>query len=927
MSEPRYAVGIDLGTTHCAISTARLEHPVVRLLQVPQLIAPGEVAERPLLPSFTYLPAPGELSEGDRTLPWGSPVHVVGEAARRLGAKVPGRLVASAKSWVCHGGVNRRAPILPWNSPDDEPHVSPFEAQVGYLAHLRQAWEARHPDAPLCEQDVVVTVPASFDEGARTLTTDAAEAAGLGAVRLLEEPQAAFYDYLGVHAGALDPRLQPEIGRAKLVLVVDVGGGTTDLTLLRVLPGHPGDGDEGRPRIERIAVGGHLMLGGDNMDAALATYALQKAGIERPSDATIWSGIVQSARQAKERLLGPDAPEQAVISYVGRGSRLVGSTRSITLDREEAQAVLLDGFLPLTGPAEVAQRAARAGLTTLGLPYATDAAIGRHVCSFLRRHVHAATEAGARVVDGLPRPDLLLLNGGVFNATAMIERLGQVLAGWYGEPVPLLEHTSLETAVAHGAVRSALARRGLGEVIGGGTARAYYVELESAEGGKQALCIAPRGMEEGASVSVPDRVLELVLDRLVAFPLHAYTGDRVDPPGALVRLEGNGDGDGDGAAELEPLPALETILRDRERSAGGRTVPVTLSATLGTTGALELYLVTVELPPRRWRLEFVLRSAPAAASEAPMALHAPPPPPDPRVAEAKRLLEKALGDKDPKLAKGLRRDVEKGLGPRAEWSVSTCRVLGDAVLELAPKRGASDEHELNWLRLVGWCLRPGFGDPGDVARLDAMWALRSEGLKKPTKANWSEWWIVWRRLAPGLSAERQRMLHDDVRPWLWRSGKPPAGPAAHGPVEMMQMLATLERLPAAEKRTLGELLLERASKLGSYWSLGRVGARVPLAAEAEVVAPPVAEAWTQTLLALDWTTAEGASFAAASLVAITGDPARDVSPGLRATVAERLAKAGAPGSWIEMVTRPTARSEGDAKRMFGESLPVGLRLT
>lgn len=919
MSEPRYAVGIDLGTTHCAISTARLEHPVVRLLQVPQLIAPGEVAERPLLPSFTYLPAPGELSEADRTLPWGCPDHVVGEAARRLGAKVPGRLVASAKSWVCHGGVNRRAPILPWNSPDDEPHVSPFEAQVGYLAHLRQAWEASHPDAPLCEQDVVVTVPASFDEGARTLTTDAAEAAGLGAVRLLEEPQAAFYDYLGVHAGELDPRL----ASARLVLVVDVGGGTTDLTLLRVLPG---EGD-GRPRIERIAVGGHLMLGGDNMDAALATYALQKAGLERPSDATLWSGIVQSARQAKERLLGAEAPGQAVISYVGRGSRLVGSTRSITLDREEAEAVLLDGFLPLTGPAEVAQRAARAGLTTLGLPYATDAAIGRHVCAFLRRHVHAATEAGARVEGGLPRPDLLLLNGGVFNATAMIERLGQVLEGWYGEPVPLLEHTSLETAVAHGAVRSALARRGLGEVIGGGTARAYYVELESAEGKKQALCIAPRGMEEGASVGVPDRVLELVLDRLVAFPLHAYTGDRVDPPGALVELQG--DREGGGAAELEPLPPLETILRDRERSAGGRTVPVTLSASLGTTGALELYLVTVELPPRRWRLEFVLRSAtPAeAASEAPTALRVPLPPPDPRVVDARRVLEKALSDKAPALAKGLRRDLEKHLGPRAEWSVSTCRALGDAVLELALKRGGSDEHELNWLRAVGWCLRPGFGDPGDAARLDAMWALRSEGLKKPTKANWSEWWIVWRRLAPGLSAEQQRALYDDVRPWLWRSGKPPAGPAAHGPVEMMQLLATLERLPATEKRTIGELLLERASKLGSYWSLGRVGARVPLSADAEVVGPEIAEAWTKKLLALDWATAEGASFAAASLVAITGDPTRDVTPSLRATVAERLAKAGAPGSWIEMVTRPTARSEGDAKRMFGESLPVGLRLT
>ncbi|MCA9709258.1 MAG: Hsp70 family protein, partial [Myxococcales bacterium] len=543
MAEPTYAVGIDLGTTHCALSAARIDHPVVRLLPIPQLVAPGEVAERPLLPSFTYLPAPGELSEADRTLPWGAPPHVVGEAARRLGAKVPGRLVASAKSWVCHGGVNRRAPILPWNSPD-EPHLSPFEAQVGYLAHLRATWDARHPHAPLPEQDVVVTVPASFDEGARTLTTDAALAAGLGAVRLLEEPQAAFYDYLG--AAGDDPRL----ASARLVLVVDVGGGTTDLTLLRVRPDPSGDG---RPAIERIAVGGHLMLGGDNMDAALATYALHKAGIERPGDATVWSGVVQSARQAKERLLAADAPDQATLSYVGRGSRLVGRTRSITIERDEAARVLLDGFLPLTAPDQIAQRTARAGLTTLGLPYATDAAIGRHVCAFLRRHVDAAREAGAPVEDGLPRPDLLLLNGGVFNAPAMIERLCAVLAGWYGEPVALLSHTSLETAVAHGAVRSALARRGLGEVIGGGTARAYYVELAGPDGSPQALCIAPRGMEDGTSVTVPDRVFELTLDRLVAFPLHAYTGDRVDAPGALLRLD---DADADA---LTPLPPLETV--------------------------------------------------------------------------------------------------------------------------------------------------------------------------------------------------------------------------------------------------------------------------------------------------------------------------------------------------------------------------------
>ncbi|MCA9652781.1 MAG: Hsp70 family protein [Myxococcales bacterium] len=917
MGEARWAVGIDLGTTHCVMAAARLDHPVVHRIDVPQLVAPGEVAARALLPSFLYLPAPGELGEVDRTLPWGPQPRVVGELAQRMGGKVPARLVASAKSWVCHGGVNRRAPILPWNSADELPHVSPFEAQVAYLEHLRHTWESRHPEAPLAEQDVVVTVPASFDEGARALTTEAAAEAGLGAVRLLEEPQAAFYDYLGARADELPARL----GDARLILVIDVGGGTTDLTLLRV-----GEADGEGHRIERIAVGGHLMLGGDNMDAALALHALERAKLPRPEDATQWSALVQSARLAKERLLGVDAPEQTVISYVGRGSRLIASTRSLTIDREGAQEVLLDGFLPRSGPTEVAQRTGRAGLTTLGLPYVTDPAIGRHVCAFLRKHAQAAAEAGARVVDGLPRPDLLLLNGGVFNAPAMIERLGEVLAGWYGgETVPLLEHTSLDTAVAHGAVRSALARRGLGEVIGGGTARAYYVQVQGADGRPKALCVAPRAMEEGTSVAVPDRVFDLVLDRLVTFPLHAYTGDRVDEPGALVELSGEEDD------ELEPLPPLETVLRDRGgRSADGRTVPVTLSAALDETGALELYLATVELPPRRWKLEFVLRQeAPSDAADQPAAEAAAPlEPPAEGTDRAVARIDAVFSSHDAKEAKDLRRAIEKILGPRSQWSVATCRALGDALLARAGDRGRSDQHELHWLRLCGFCLRPGFGAPGDEGRLAGMWALRDDPVKQPTKANWAEWWIAWRRIAAGLDAEHQRMLHEDVRPWLWRQGKPPPGPHRHGPMEMMQLLATLERLPASDKQAIGELLLARANKLGTYWPLGRVGARVPVRGESSDVVPPaVAEAWLRRLLELDWGSAEGASFAAASIAALTGDPARDVSPELRREVAQRLAKAEAPATWIDMVTRGAALAEGDLKRVLGDSLPVGLRLS
>jgi hypothetical protein len=891
------------------VSSARLERPSVQLLPVPQLVAPGEVAARPLLPSFLYLPAAGELSEAQRSLPWGPAEQVVGELARRLGAAVPGRLVASAKSWVCHGGVNRRAPILPWSAPDEAPHVSPFDAQVAYLSHLRAAWEAAHPDAPLRDQDVVVTVPASFDEAARELTAQAARAAGLGDVRLLEEPQAAFYDFLGSHAEDIDAQL----GDAALILVVDVGGGTTDLTLLRTTPRTDGPEADG-PRIERIAVGGHLMLGGDNMDAALAAYALEKARLERPRDASVWAALVQSARHAKERLLGPDAPDSVTLTLQSRGSSLIAGTRSIALERDEAIGVLVDGFFPRTAADEIGERGARAGLTTLGLPYTRDVAIGRHICGFLRRHAAAAREAGARVDGGLPRPDRLLLNGGVFHAKALVERLCEVLAGWYGAPVPLLPHTSLDTAVAHGAVRSVLARRGLGQRIGGGSARAYYIAVESDARGRSALCIAPRSMNEGDTVELRDRVLDLLVDQRVAFSLYAYTGDRIDAPGALVDVDD----------ELDPLPPLQAVLRDRERVGSGGKVPVTLRAALTDTGALEVHLVTLTLPPRRWRLEFALAQE-RSARERPAAPAGERTPRE--VGKVRPVLHRSFASPDARAVKGVRRELEQLLGPRGEWSGAICRALWEECIQLESARGQTEEHELAWLRLCGWCLRPGFGAPLDDARLERMWTLREAGLRRPTRATWVEWWILWRRIAPGLDAERQRILFEDVRPWLWPGPKPPPGPHAHGPVEMMHLVAVLERLPIDAKTAAGELFLERSDKLGSYWPLGRVGARALLRGDASSVVPPgVAQRWLRHLLALDWEKAEGATFAAASIARLTGDPALDVDASTRSEVIERLARVKAPPSWSELLLRPSGLPEGDLKRVLGEALPAGLRL-
>lgn len=884
-------IGIDLGTTHCALAYSPADRPVVRLFAVPQLVAEGERAETTLLPSFLYLP-PGD---GDIT---------VGTWARALGARSPNQLVASSKSWICHGGVNRRAAVLPWSAPDDARHISPFEASAQLLAHLRAAWDEAHPTAPLAEQEVVVTVPASFDSVARALTAEAAERAGLPEVRLIEEPQAALYDFLGMH----DDDLAEQLRGARLALVVDVGGGTTDLTLVRV---HPTEGDEA-PEIERIAVGGHLMLGGDNMDAALAHFVARGARLDGKLDPTEWSALVTACCAAKERLLGADPPEETVVSIQRRGSRLIGGTKSVTVRRADAERLLVDGFVPRTGPADVPQVGGRAGLTTLGLPYESDPAITRHVCAFLRRHAAVAAEAGAAVVDGLPRPDLLLLNGGVFAADALATRLQEVLAGWFGAPVPLLPHTSLDTAVARGAVRYGLALRGHGLRITGGAARAYYVGIDDTGGSRRALCVAPRGQEEGTRVDVRDRVFDLALGRPVSFPLYSTTDERPDAPGALVDVEG-----------LEVLPPITTAFAAQRDVWGSATVPVTLSAELTERGALELSLATVEMPRHRWRLAFDLEPPVVEPEPEPEVPAEPLPPRFSAVrSDVRRVFDEGRKGRDPKDAKRLRVDLEATLGPRGPWSSTVCRAVADLLLEVAPRRGRTEQHELSWLRLLGWCLRPGLGAPGDRARIEAVWALRAEGLAFPAhKEGWGAWWVLWRRVAAGLDEAAQHSLFEQVAPWLDPRGRTPAGQRPWAPREMMAMVAALELIAPDQKAAAGGWCLERFKKIGSWWVLGRLGSRSP--ERGLPVAPDVAEVWLDRLLDAD-ASASGATFAAMLMARRTGTA--DISEGTRARVAAWLAKHDARPDWIWLVREGGELSDTDARQLLGDALPAGLRL-
>jgi molecular chaperone DnaK (HSP70) len=492
----RYSVGIDLGTSNTVLAYAEAgaqdgSQPI-RVFEIEQLVSPGEVAARPLLPSVRYHAAEGELSAGDLRLPWSVKGHgdavvdgaaasqsvVIGRLARLLGAQVPGRLVASAKSWLSHASVDRVAPILPWGAADDVRKVSPVDASASYLAHVRAAWNQRFPDAPLEQQDVVLTVPASFDEGARALTVEAARRAGLPALRLLEEPQAAFYDWLFHHR----ERLASELAHTRLVLICDVGGGTTDLTLIEVSM------QDGEPQLTRIGVGNHLMLGGDNMDLALAhlVEARLPGGDARTRlSAASLSQLVERCRGAKEQLLGAQAPDSASITLLGAGSKLIGGARTAQVTRAEVERVIVDGFFPAVASHERPGRP-RGALVEFGLPYATDAAVTRHIAAFLSRFAaqsrkalddesggasdgshtndaagdsHASGDSGAssdsRVSNGddaLPVPDTLLLNGGVFRAEALTRRLADTLGTWRGAPLNVLHNDNPDVAVARGAV-------------------------------------------------------------------------------------------------------------------------------------------------------------------------------------------------------------------------------------------------------------------------------------------------------------------------------------------------------------------------------------------------------------------------------------------------------------------------------------------
>ena len=610
MSVPRFSIGIDLGTTHCALAYTDMsmsdgEKTSHGVLEIAQLTAPGAVEAQSLLPSFLYLPHTDELAPGELGLPWSGEQHdIVGELARSRGATTPIRLVSSAKSWLCHPGVDRRAAILPSDAPEEVSRISPLDASVRYLTHLREAWDYAHPDAPFNQQDVTVTIPASFDPAARELTAEAARAAGYVSPTLLEEPQSALYNWIQASQG----RWRKEVQTGDIILVIDVGGGTSDFSLIAVVE------RDGNLELHRVAVGEHILLGGDNMDLTLAHVVARKLSASGTQlDPWQMRALTYACRSAKENLLSDSDVQAMPIVVPSRGSKLVGGSIRTELTREEVTAVILEGFFPQVDASVRPAIRTRAALTQLGLPFAQDAAVTRHLAAFLGRQVGALAELkdfAGRADQGASflHPTAVLFNGGVFKSGLLADRTIATVNGWLAaenaQPARLLTGADLDLAVARGAAYYGYVRHGHGVRIRGGTARAFYVAVESAmpaipgmEPPVQALCVAPFGMEEGTEAELQTREFGLVVGEPVHFRFFGSSIRRQDQIGTMLDYW---DPD-----ELQELDEIQATLPTEGRQPGD-VVQVRLHAKVTEAGTLELSAVP-RSGEERWKVEFDVR--------------------------------------------------------------------------------------------------------------------------------------------------------------------------------------------------------------------------------------------------------------------------------------------------------------------------------
>jgi hypothetical protein len=866
-------IGIDLGTTNSALAfidskeAAEADFPAIQVSEVPQYVAQGRVESRRTLPSFLYL--------GDQ--------EYVGVFAREQGALVPTKSVHSAKSWLSNPEVDRTAKILPWDAQEAGRVLSPVEVSTRIIKHLADAWTKQH-GLPVGDQNVVLTVPASFDEEARELTVMAAREAGIDKLTLLEEPAAAFYSWI---ANDLT-RSQKSLFDGQTVLVCDVGGGTSDFTLIRVTR----EGD--RVDFTRTAVGKHLLLGGDNLDLTLTWLVEAKLG--KTLSIRQRSGLRRQCAAAKEQLLSDPNLKSVEVTVLGGGASLVGGTLKTEILREEVLELALEGFLPMCEPGDKPKEEEKSLFRELGLPYVSDPAVTRHLAAFL-------------ATAGDVKPDAILFNGGFFIPEILRQRVADVMEHWNGRRPVIFENRDLDLAVAVGAAYYSYVRAtGAGLLVRGGLPRAYFIGLGGANGDAlRTLCLVPRGAEEGSTVELDPGNLQLVANKAVSFRLYSSRTRVDDKAGDIVEFPRN-ETDG----ELHLHAPLNAVLRFGK--AGERLVPVKLGARLTEVGTLEIWADS-KASEHRWRLQFELRKTTASqAPSRPVAVIG-----DEALAAAETLIPAAFAD-DNIEPQQLPAKLEQALGlGRNSWPLSAIRKLADRMIELADGRKRSAAHELRWLNLCGFCLRPGFGFPGDDYRIEQARRVYAGGLQFSNQVqNEIEWWIFWGRVAGGLNRNQQTDVFQRLSPTLLpRTVKRPrVNPSLLR--EMWRAAASLELLPIQTKTQLGDELLARVVK-GDFvdtglWCLARLGARKLFYGPINQVLPAsVATRWVEALVKVG-----KSEDAVAALARRTGDSTRDLAPPTLDLVRRTFPS-------IDLDAEPHENLAAMGK-VFGEELPAGLVL-
>lgn len=930
----RYVVGIDLGTSNSAVAYVDTrETPwAVRTFPVPQIVAPYEAAARDSLPSVYYQASEAEARSGALRLPWGAeqPRHAVGQFARDSGIAQPGRTIVSAKSWLSHSGVDRTADLLPWQSDVDVERLSPVEASARILEHIRDAWNHAFPRAPLAEQEVIVTLPASFDEVARELTVAAAKRADLPRIVLLEEPQAAFYAWVDRHRETW--RQQVDAGQK--VLVCDIGGGTTDFTLIRVRSRDKSDDLQ----FHRVAVGNHLILGGDNLDLALARRVEQQLVGDSGLPTHQWEVLVRSAQRVKETLLAKNAPESTTINLPAAGSKVIGGALQAEVARDDVRGLLVEGFLPRVALTDQPARR-QSGFQDFGLPYAADPAITKYLAAFLTAHRHTGDDVPREnwQAAGDPdpaRPDIILFNGGFFASPVLRERLLQTVASWFTRPgddwqPTVLDHERLDLAVARGAAYYGMVRRGEGVGITASLARSYYVGVAGEP--PRAVCLAPGNATEGQDFEISELEFQIALAEPVEFPLYVSSTRLADKPGAIIAAD---------LAELTPLPPIRTVLQTNKKNQP-QTATVRLHARLSEIGTLELSCRDVAAN-RGWQLQFDIRST----TQTDLAAYESQGEREGIIDEAaldacrdciNSVFGKSGSAKPSQLMKELAAALEQ---PKHEWPTSVLRRLWEMLMQVESGRRRSPPHESRWLNLAGYALRPGYGFAVDDWRVAETWRTISGKVAFP--ASQPETLVLWRRIAGGLTPGQQlglaQPLAADVRALLRRfdGGGGKAVSTAADPTqsaEIWRLLGALELLPVRVKIEVGDAIIALLPKRklakrvpDMLWALGRIGQRAPLYGPLNTIVPAeVAQRWLVAVLASQ----NGVNHAAAALMQLarrTGDRRRDVAEEVRRDVLHWFHVQDAPAHFRELVREGGDLDQDEQGLVFGESLPSGLRL-